>query len=212
MTNALLEQLALAEELRTLGRAQMEPSELPGRYGRVIRDLERLLAATGAPAVVAGGWAVWHHGYVGRVTQDVDIVIPTDSQESLLRIAPICGFEVLPLCKGRWPKMTHRESEIEVDLLPEASIPGTPTRLAPVPIRHPSEYGAESGALHFIELAGLCELKLGAHRAKDMADLVELIKVNPQRLEELHARLEIIHPSYAAEFAELIQQANEEKS
>ena len=93
----------------------MQPRELPGRYGRVIRDLERLLAATETQAVVAGGWAVWSHGYVGRVTQDVDI-----------------------------------------------------------------------------------------------ADLVELIKVNPEQLDGLWLQLNRIDPSYSAELEKLIRQSREE--
>ena len=190
----------------------MRPSELPGRYGRVIRDLEHLLAVTETQAVVAGGWAVWSHGYVGRVTQDVDIVIPTASQDVLLRIAPICGFDVLPCEPGNWSKLVHRETSIEVDLMPEAGIPGTTTRPAPTSIRHPSEYGALPRGLRFIGLAGLFELKLAAHRAKDIADLVELIKVNPEQLEDIQLQLMQIHPGYSAELTELIQQAREEGS
>ena len=54
------------------------PRDLPGRYGRTIKDLERLLIAAEAIAVVAGGWAVWRHGYAGRITEDVDIVVADD--------------------------------------------------------------------------------------------------------------------------------------
>ena len=188
----------------------MRPSELPGRYGRVIRDLERLVAATDVPAVIAGGWAVWRHGYVGRVTQDVDIVIPAVSQEVVLRVASMFGFDVLPVREGMWPKLTHRETAIDIDLMPEAGIPGTPTRPGPVPIRHPSVYGAKAGELSFIELSGLFELKLGSHRARDVADIVELIKVNPAQLDEIRQQLEQVHPDYAAELTNLIRQAHEE--
>ena len=187
---SLTEQLTLADALLvTDGGKVMRPSELPGRYGRVIRDLERLVVATDVHAVVAGGWAVWRHGYVGRVTQDVDIVIPAVSQEVVLRVAPMFGFDVLPVREGMWPKLTHRETAIDVDLMPEAGIPGTPTRPATVPIRHPSVYGAKAGELSFIELSGLFELKLGAHRARDVADLVELIKVNPSQFFVLRSSL-----------------------
>ena len=207
----LLDQLTLADALLSANQGvMMRPSELPGRYGRVIRDLERLVAATDVHAVVAGGWAVWRHGYVGRVTQDVDIVIPAVSQEVVLRVAPKFGFDVLPVREGMWPKLTHRETAIDVDLMPEAGIPGTPTRPGPVPIRHPSVYGAKAGELSFIGLPGLFELKLGAHRARDVADLVELIKVNPTQLVEIRQQLEQIHPGYAVELTELIRQAHEE--
>ncbi len=60
----LLEQLELADRLLSLDSEKaMHPNELPGGYGRVVRDLERLLCMIHARAEVAGGWAVWHHGY-----------------------------------------------------------------------------------------------------------------------------------------------------
>ena len=208
---SLTEQLTLADALLATDRGKiMRPGELPGRYGHVIRDLERLVVATDARAVVAGGWAVWRHGYVGRVTQDVDIVIAAVSQEVVLQVAPLFGFDVLPVREGMWPKLTHRETAIDVDLMPEAGIPGTPTRPGPIPIRHPSVYGAKAGELSYIELSGLFELKLGAHRARDVADLVELIKVNPSQLDEIRQHLEQVHPNYAAELTNLIRQAHEE--
>jgi hypothetical protein len=106
----LAPQLELAD-LLVAGRATMfEPHDLPGRYGRAICAIERLLAAAGAPAVVAGGWAVWRHGFVGRVTQDVDIVVPADHVNELLRIAPVGGFDVLPRPAGLWPKLRHKGS------------------------------------------------------------------------------------------------------
>lgn len=207
----LTEQLAIADQLRTQGSNMLEPHQLPGRYGRVIVALEKLLDAADATAVVAGGWAVWYHGYVGRVTQDVDIVIAIVSQEELLRIAPVCGFDVLEAPAGRWPKLVHRETGIEVDFLPETEFPGTAQHKAPVPIRHPEVYGAERGRLRYISLECLCELKLGAHRAKDIADLVELIKVNPSRLTGICEALADLHTAYATEFKDLIEQANEER-
>ncbi len=81
----LTEQLQLADQLLA-GRDHMpEPQDLPGRYGRVIRAIDRLLNAVGCQAVLGGGWAVWHHGYLGRVTQDVDIVLAAGQIDDFLR-------------------------------------------------------------------------------------------------------------------------------
>lgn len=166
------------------------PRDLPGRYGRVIRDLERLLQLTQTLAVVAGGWAVWRHGFAGRVTQDVDLVVPQDKIEKLIQASTLCGFDYRqpPAGAGRWPKLVHRETLIDVDLLPEGGIPGTPTHPAPIAIKHPSSYDAAQGSLEYISLGGLIELKLGASRAKDIADIIELIKAhrtNPRSWPEL---------------------------
>ena len=96
-----------------------QPSDLPGRFGRTVRDIERLLRATAVPAAVAGGWSVWHHGYVGRVTEDVDIVIPQCGEADLLINAPLFGFDLVPGNPGSWPKLLHQETGIRVDLMPE---------------------------------------------------------------------------------------------
>jgi hypothetical protein len=80
----LTEQLALADELLTRGGMMTEPQDLPGRYGRVIKALDHLLAVTGCPSALAGGWAVWRHGFVGRVTQDVDIPVAADRVDEIL--------------------------------------------------------------------------------------------------------------------------------
>ena len=197
-----------------------QPSALPGRFGRVVRDLERLLRATAVRAVVAGGWSVWHHGYVGRVTEDVDIVIPQCSEVDLLSNAMLFGFELVPVNPGSWPKLEHpslehpslehTETGIRVDLMPEGRYPGIPSRLAPIPIGHPLRYVDGLDQLDFISLPGLFELKLGARRAKDIADLVELIKVNQTKLDVIRIHLQSASPAYASEFEALIVQANKE--
>ena len=186
------------------------PRDLPGRYGRTVKDLERLLTAAQAMAVVAGGWAVWRHGYAGRVTEHVDIVVAQEKVDTLKQFADACGFDFFDPPTGRWPKLQHRETGIEVDILPEFGIPGTPTSPAPVPIGHPRRYHAEASSLRYINLNGLIELKLGAGRAKDIADLVELIHRNPQRLEEVQEYLTTIHPNYLRHFQDLILQARQE--
>src|SRR5262249_25156490 len=135
----LTERLELAEQLR-LGRDTMfTPQDLPGRYGRVVRAVDHLLHVLGCESVVAGGWAVWHHGYVGRVTQDIDIVLPADRIEEFLRTAAVAGFDVLPVPEGRWPKVHHKDTDVTVDILPEGGRPGTAARPAPTTIPHPAK-------------------------------------------------------------------------
>lgn len=127
----------LADDLLLMTRETSHPRDLPGRYGRVIRDLERLLQLTQTLAVVADGWAVWRHGFAGRVTQDVDLVVPQDKIEQLLQSSTICGFDYLLPPAGRWPKLVHRETLIDVVLLPEGGVPGTPSH-PPIAIKHPT--------------------------------------------------------------------------
>jgi hypothetical protein len=85
--DALTQQLQLADALLA-GRGQMlEPQDLPGRYGRVVTALDQVLHACDCEAVVGCGWAVWRHGYIGRVTQDIDIAVPSDRIDDFLQTA-----------------------------------------------------------------------------------------------------------------------------
>src|SRR5678816_2960406 len=133
----LTKQLELAERLRA-GRDHMfEPEDLPGRYGRVVRAINHLLRAVDAEAVLGGGWAVWRHGYVGRVTQDVDVVLGADRVDDFIRAASVAGFDVLPRRPGRWPKLMHKDTGVQVDILPEGERPGTVAKPAPTALPHP---------------------------------------------------------------------------
>jgi len=204
----LTQQLQLADVL-LVGREQMlEPQDLPGRYGRVVKALDQVLQACNCEAVVGGSWAVWRHGYVGRVTQDIDIVLPSDRVDDFLQTASASGFEVLAQPAGHWPKLTHRETGIDVDILPEGARPGTPSNLAPTTIPHPKTMGANAGGLTYASLASLVELKLAAGRLRDQADVVELLRENRDRVEELRQHLEGVHPDYLRQLEVLLEQVD----
>ncbi|HEV3146978.1 MAG TPA: hypothetical protein VGZ47_24025 [Gemmataceae bacterium] len=205
----LTEQVELAETLQAGRDTMLEPRDLPGRYGRVVRAVERVLQATSIEAVLGGGWAVWRHGYAARITQDVDIALPADRIEEFRRTAAVSGFELLPTLPGRWPKMLHKETKIQVDILPEGAQPGRPGKLAPTTIPHPSSMGAEPGRLRYIKLASLIELKLAAARARDENDVVELLRANQNEVPQLRAHVGAVHPDYVVAFDRLAQQAAE---
>src|SRR5262249_54546340 len=112
----LTQQLQLADQLLAGRNAMLQPQDLPGRYGRVVHAIDHVLTSMGCPAVLGGGWAVWRHGYVGRVTQDIDIVLPADRIDEFLRVAAVSGFEVLSAPSGIWPKMRHKDTSIQVDI------------------------------------------------------------------------------------------------
>jgi len=206
---SLSQQLELADQLLAGRDTMLEPQDLPGRYGRVVRALDQVLGACDCESVVGGGWAVWRHGYVGRVTQDVDIAIPQDRLDDFLKTASVSGFEVLKQPAGRWPKLQHKETGIDVDVLPEGGRPGTPSHPAPTTIPHPSEMGAARGSLKYMSLIRLVELKLAAGRLRDEADVVELARENRDRLDELRQHLNSVHPQYAKRFDELLAQVDD---
>jgi hypothetical protein len=208
---SLTQQLELVDQLLA-GRSHMfEPQDLPGGYGRVIKSLDHLLQIVNSEAVLAGGWAVWRHGFHGRMTQDVDIVLPADRIEEFLRAAAFSGFQVLPQPPGRWPKVMHKETDIKLAILPEGERPGTASNPAPTTLPHPSIIGAAGAILRYITLPALIELKLAAGRPRDDGDLAELIRANPKELEAIRAHLASVHSAYLAAFDRLAQRAREQR-
>lgn len=185
----------------------LTPQELPGRYGRVVRAIDRVLQATSCDAIVGGGWAVWRHGFVNRVTQDIDIVLPTDRIDEFLQVAAVSGFQVLTNVPGRWPKLLHKETNVQVDILPEGERPGIPPRLAPTTIPSPQKLGAIVGTLTYVGINALVELKLAAARFKDKADVVEILRANMTEIASVRAHLELVHSQYVELFDALLEEA-----
>jgi hypothetical protein len=206
----LTEQLDLADQLLA-GRQQMlHPRDLPGRYGRAVNAIDHLLQAMRCESVLAGDWAVWRHGFVGRVTQDMDIVLPADRVEEFLRVASVSGFEMVPPSPGRWPQLRHKKTDVKVDILPEGARPGTPSRPAPTTIRHPATMGATGASLVFISLPALIELKIAAGRVRDEADVIELVRVNLDLVDTIREQLRTLHADYVAAFDRLVARAREQ--
>lgn len=211
MANVTLEQLAarleLADQLLAGRDTMFEPQDLPGRYGRVIRAVDHILTAMDCEAVVGGGWAVWRHGFLGRITQDVDIVLPAERIDEFLRAASVSGFDVLQQPEGRWPKIWHKETQVKVDIRPEGARPGTNDQPAPTTIPHPLDLGAEKGPVKYMQLKSLIELKLAAGRDRDISDVVELIRENENQIADIRQHLQDTHGDYTAKFDELVKRA-----
>jgi hypothetical protein len=206
----LREQLALGEQLLARRAAMFNPQDLPGRYGRVVAAIDHLLEVIDCGSVVAGGWAVWRHGYFGRMTQDIDIVLPSDRIGDFLRAAAVAGFEILPVPEGQWPKMRHKETDVKVDILPEGSRPGTLSRPAPTAIPHPATLGAAGRQLSYITLPALIELKLAAGRPRDEADVTELIRANADQILPIRHHLSAVHSQYVQQFDQLTERARDQ--
>lgn len=207
----LTEQVELAEQLMAGRSAMLEPQDLPGRFGRVVKAIDRLLKAIQGEAVLGGGWAVWRHGFAERVTRDVDIVLAAHIIPEFLRAAAFSGFQVLPQVPGRWPKVLHKETGVKVDILPEGQRPGVASKLAPTTIRPPGQMGASGFSLQYISLPALFELKIAAGREQDQADVIALLRANPDQVGSIRQHLQSIHPHYVEELDRLIERAREQE-
>ena len=105
----------------------------------------------------------------------------------------------------------HKETNVQVDILPEGQRPGTPSRPAPTLLPHPSTLGAGGGKLSYITLPALVQLKLAAGRARDESDVVELVRSNPGQVEVVRAHLARVHADYVAAFDRLVERAREQQ-
>jgi hypothetical protein len=207
----LTKQLELADQLLAGREGMINPQDLPGTYGRVVKAIDHLLEAMRCEAVVGGGWAVWRHGYVGRVTQDIDVALPAARIDEFLRVAAVAGFEVMPQKTGRWPKLFHKETKVKVDILPEGARPGTASDPAPTTIPSPRVMGAKGYALRYMTLESLVELKIAAGRSRDETDVIEVLRANPEKRAHLRGHLEKIHPRYVTRFDELASRAEKQE-
>jgi hypothetical protein len=71
--------------------------------------------------------------------------------------------------------------------------------------------GASAGKLRYVPLPALVELKLAAGRARDEADVIELVRTNGDQLVAIREHLASVHGDYAQAFDRLVQRAQEQE-
>jgi hypothetical protein len=151
----------------------------------VQKAMHKLVAALdelAIPYAIVGGMALNEHGY-RRVTVDVDVLLTRDSLQRFKDHWLGRGYvEKFPGSRG----MRDTELGVTIDVLVTGDYPGD-GQPKPVRFPDPADVAIRAGGLALIPLAKLIELKLASgmttiHRAKDIGDVVELIKnVGPPR-------------------------------
>ena len=122
-----------------------------------------------------------HHGYA-RTTEDLDVLVAADATPRIDAQLARHGFE-----RTSANRLEHTASGVRVDVL----VAGTPLPRGAGLYPSPTELGASPRDPHFIDLRGLIGLKLVAHRHRDVADIVELLKrLDEVRYTELEATLD----------------------
>jgi len=134
---------------------------------RTLRKAVGVLAGWGIPHYVCGGFAVQEYGYP-RMTIDVDIIVP-DPAEAIWRLQQSGLFRKN---QGSGMTVTDRETRVPVDLLQGGSTVSKGGKFSlPMPTK-------VSGRPLLLTLEDLVSTKLSSGRQKDLADVVELIKLN----------------------------------
>jgi hypothetical protein len=139
---------------------------------KIVAELE----AAQIPYAIAGAMALNRYGY-RRVTTDVDLLLTKAGLETLKeRILGRGYLEKFPGSKG----MRDTEHNVGIDILIAGDFPGD-GKPKPVSFPDPAAVAVADGSARYLPLPKLIELKLAsglsaAHRVKDIADVVELIR------------------------------------
>jgi hypothetical protein len=192
---------ATLEALSRLGRFARTMTPNPRNIELALPAARALFTETGAPFLIVGGVAVVHHGYL-RTTEDIDVLVDPASLPTLAGRATAHGFMV----ESR-TRLRHVASDVPIDLL----IAGEPMPRPGSPrYPFPDATRASPNDAAIVDLGLLCELKLHAHRHRDLADVVELLqRLTEGRYQEVEAA---VPPIMRPELAALRRDALEEQS
>ena len=168
-----------------------------------LRKIARRLDELQVPYAIVGGMALFKHGF-RRFTDDVDVLVRKadlklihDKLEGLGYLAP----------HKHSKHLRDTENGVKIEFLTTGDYPGD-GREKPVAFPDPDLVGELADSIKYIKLEKLIELKLasgmtGADRLKDLADVMELIKL--LNLHETFA--DRLHPYVQGKFKELWKQS-----
>jgi hypothetical protein len=162
----------------------MEAEDQRSRRGSVWRSVRQITAdlhQIQIPHAVVGALAAQHHGYVGRSTKDVDLLIASDADVRRIhdRLLTRGYSRPSPTRRHIRDDVTH----VRIEFLVAGEFPGD-GKPKSVRFPHPDTVAETApDGLRFINLRSLIELKLAsaksaAHRIKDRADVLELIHIH----------------------------------
>jgi hypothetical protein len=144
---------------------------------RAVEALARLLDEEGIPYAIAGAMALNEYGY-RRVTVDVDVLLTAEGLTRLKQRALGRGYvETFPGSRG----LRDTEHNVSIDVLVAGEYPGD-GKPKPVSFPDPATVAVRGERAAFLPLPKLVELKLASgqsapHRLRDLADVLELIRI-----------------------------------
>lgn len=173
---------------------------------RTLVKITRRLDEMGIPYALAGGMAMFYHGY-RRFTEDVDILITREALDEVHE--KLEGLGYMPPFAGS-KNLRDTESGVRIDFIIAGGYPGD-SKPKPVAFPDPKEVSIVINGVRCIDLNTLMELKIASgsvpHRLKDLADAQELIKVLDLDLD----LAEQLDPSVREKYRELWKGAQQSK-
>jgi hypothetical protein len=142
-----------------------------------LRKITQRLAELKIPYAVAGGMALFFHGF-RRFTEDVDILVTEEGLQQIRRHLEGLGY--VPASSGT-RAVRDTESGVRIEFLVTGEFPGD-EKPKPVAFPDPDRASTEQQGIRLLNLANLVELKLASGmtspgRLRDLADVQELIRV-----------------------------------
>ncbi len=165
-----------------------------------LRKIAAKLDELGVPYAVAGGMALFFHGY-RRFTEDVDILVNQAGLEVIHQSLRGLGY-VPPFEASKNLRDTH--TGVRIEFLVSGDYPGD-GQPKPVAFPDPATVATEISGIKFLTLPAVIELKLASgmtnpRRAKDLVDVQELIAA--LQLDETFT--DQLHPFVRDKFVELV--------
>jgi hypothetical protein len=141
------------------------------------RKITRRLGELGIPYALAGGMAMFFHGY-RRFAEDVAILVTPEGLREIHR--QLEGLGYLPLFSGS-KHLRDAEFGVRVEFLVSGAYPGD-GKPKPVAFPDPSAAGVEINGIQCLTLPKLIELKLASGmtnpgRLTDLADVQRMIQI-----------------------------------
>lgn len=170
---------------------------------RALETLAHRLEELEIPYAIVGAMALNEYGY-RRVTEDVDVLLTREGLDAFKRHWLGRGYvEKFPGSRG----LRDTENGVPIDIVVTGDYPGD-GRPKPVAFPDPADHARRGARVRLLPLQKLIELKLASgmsapHRLRDLADVLELIRVCDLPLETG------IHESVREKYRELWHAARE---
>jgi len=144
---------------------------------KALHSITQRLKLLGIPYAVVGGMALFRHG-LRRFTEDVDILVTKDDLKIIHKKLEGLGY-LPPFTNSKHLRDT--QLGVKIEFLTTGDYPGDGKK-KPVSFPDPRTVNFEADGINYINLEKLVELKLASGmtnpaRLKDLADVLELIKV-----------------------------------
>lgn len=150
---------------------------------RALEMLAQRLEQLDIPYAIVGAMAMNEYGY-RRVTEDVDVLLTREGLDRFKQNWLGRGYvEKFPGSRG----LRDTENGVPIDIVVTGDYPGD-GRPKPVAFPDPADHARRGSRVRLLPLQKLIELKLASgmsapHRLRDLADVLELIRVTDLPLE-----------------------------